>query len=333
MHCFLLLCYTALIMMQLNRKFCVAPMMAYTDCHFRYLLRILSKHSVLYTEMVTAPAIIYGDKNYLLNFSEKEHPVALQLGGSDPDQLVQSAKIGEKWGYDEINLNVGCPSDRVQKGCFGVALMKQADLVAEIFMKMQDAIRIPVTIKTRLGVDEFDSEEFLHHFIKKIYDAGCRVFMMHARKAWLSGLSPKENRDVPPLCYERVYRLKKLFPNCEIIINGGIETLESCEDHLKLVDGVMLGRAICSNPFLLSQVDKIFYGSNKIMTREAALSDYMPYILKTYAQGVSMQKLTRHLIGLYQGQPGARQWRRLLSSDIKDDRQLIRAISRYSSLS
>ncbi len=312
--------------MKLNRTFCVAPMMAYTDRHFRALLRIISQQSVLYTEMLTASAIIHGDQNYLLNFSKQEHPVALQLGGSDPALLAQAAKIGEAWGYDEINLNVGCPSDRVQKGCFGVALMKQADLVATIFTAMQNTVQIPVTIKTRLGVDEFDSDEFLYDFIGKIRAAGCKVFMMHARKAWLKGLSPKENRDVPPLCYERVYKLKQLFPDLEIIINGGIEDLASCEQHLKLVDGVMLGRAVCSNPFLLSEVDSLFYGSNRVMTRKKVISEYLPYILKEYAQGVPMQHMTRHLIGLFQGQPGARQWRRLLSSNTQDDRQIIRAI-------
>lgn len=302
-------------------------MMAYTDRHFRYLLRLLSQHTVLYTEMVTAQAIIHGDKPYLLDFSPEEHPVALQLGGSDPALLAQAAKIGEKWGYDEINLNVGCPSERVQNGCFGAALMKEANLVTHCLQSMREVVDIPVTIKTRLGVDELDSEAFLHDFVGKIKESGCNVFIMHARKAWLKGLSPKENREVPPLNYDRVYHLKKIFPELEIIINGGVQTHEDVAQHLQCVDGVMVGRIVCSHPYFLANVDQQFYAVNiDIKSRKQIIADYLPYILQQYANGVPMRHLTRHLIGLFQGEVGARAWRRALSEACDDDRQLLRAI-------
>lgn len=306
-------------MKKLNRTICIAPMMAYTDRHFRYLLRLISKDAVLYTEMVTAQAILHGDKNYLLDFSNEEHPIALQLGGSDPALLAQAARIGEQWGYDEINLNVGCPSERVQNGCFGAALMKEADLVSRCLQSMRESVSVPVTIKTRLGVDEFDSDAFLHDFVGKIIESGCTVFVMHARKAWLKGLSPKENREVPPLQYDRVYQLKKIFPQLEIIINGGIQTQDDIAAHLKYVDGVMLGRVICSNPYFLANA--------QTPSRMDIVRAYLPYILKQYSQGVPMRHMTRHLIGLFQGEPGARAWRRKLSEACDDDRQLIRAIS------
>ncbi len=313
--------------MNINRTICVAPMMAYTDRHFRYLLRLLSQHTVLYTEMVTAQAIIHGDKSYLLDFSSEEHPVSLQLGGSEPDLLAQAAKIGQAWGYDEINLNVGCPSERVQNGCFGAALMKEVNLVMQCIESMKESVDIPVTIKTRLGVDECDSEAFLHDFVGKIRETGCNVFMMHARKAWLKGLSPKENRDIPPLHYDRVYRLKKSFPDLEIIINGGIQSDEDVETHLKHVDGVMIGRMICANPYWLAQADSQFYATNTVVkSRIEIVTRYLPYILQQYAKGTPMRHMTRHLIGLYQGEKGARAWRRTLSDASNDDRQLVRAI-------
>src|SRR3990167_4164782 len=221
---------------------CVAPMMGYTDRHFLHLLRIMSKHAVLYTEMITAQAIVRGDQLHLLSFSESAHPVAVQLGGSDPGLLSQAAKIAAQYHYDEINLNVGCPSERVQSGCFGAALMKTPDLVADCVKAMQETVDIPVTVKTRLGVDEYDSDYFLADLVGKVAETGCRTVILHARKAWLSGLSPKENRDIPPLQYERVYRLKKIFPSLEIIINGGIKTQMDMTAHLQYVDGVMLGR-------------------------------------------------------------------------------------------
>jgi tRNA-dihydrouridine synthase A len=311
----------------LNRTICIAPMMAYTDRHFRYLLRLISQHTVLYTEMVTAQAIIHGDQHYLLDFSKEEHPVALQLGGSDPMLLAQAAQIGERWGYDEINLNVGCPSERVQNGCFGAALMKECALVVDCIRAMQESISIPVTIKTRLGVDDYDSDQFLYDFVGQVAESGCNVFIMHARKAWLKGLSPKENREVPPLNYDRVYQLKKLFPQLEIIINGGIQTVESVQTQLDHVDGVMVGRVVCSNPYFLAEVDRRFYADNaEIKSRVDIVRAYLPYILKQYAAGVPMRHMTRHLIGLFQGEPGARVWRRKLSEATDDDFQLKRAL-------
>lgn len=305
-------------------------MMAYTDRHFRYLLRLISKHAVLYTEMITAQAIIHGDKNDLLNFSSKEHPVAIQLGGSDPSHLSQAALIAAQWGYDEINLNVGCPSERVQHGCFGAALMKEPALVAQCMRAMREGVNIPVTIKTRLGVDDCDSEAFLHDFIGKIAETGCNVFIMHARKALLQGLSPKENREIPPLCYDRVHRLKQLFPQLQIIINGGIDSYDTVVDQLQHVDGVMAGRIVCSNPYWLSTIDQKFYADKMpIKTRKEIIALYLPYILREYAQGVPIRHMTRHLIGLFQGEKGARIWRRKLSEAPDDDRQLMRAVENF----
>lgn len=302
-------------------------MMAYTDRHFRYLMRLMTKHTVLYTEMVTAQAVIHGDRSHLLDFSDIEHPIALQLGGSEPDLLAKATKIGADWGYDEVNLNVGCPSERVQKGCFGAALMKEATLVVQCFQAMQNAVTIPVTIKTRLGVDDCDSDAFLHDFIGQLYDAGCRVFIMHARKAWLKGLSPKENRDVPPLEYSRVYYLKSLFPQAEIIINGGIQDLEAAKIQMAHVDGVMIGRAACATPYLFSMADQLFYGDDsEPVSRQSVVARYLPYILSEYGKGLPMRHLTRHIITLFQGEPGARNWRRRLSEPSYDDKQIIRAI-------
>ena len=302
-----------------NRKLCIAPMMAYTDRHFRYLLRIISPDAFLYTEMVTAQAVIHGDRNYLLGFSDAEHPIALQLGGSDPASLAEACKIAADFHYDEINLNVGCPSERVQNGCFGAALMKEPDLVSDCVKAMRDAVSIPITVKTRLGVDDHDSDSLLHDFIGKIMEAGCRTVIMHARKAWLKGLSPKENREIPPLEYHRVYQLKKVFPELEIIINGGIETQNAIETHLQYVDGVMLGRVVCNNPYFLA--------GEFFLSRAQIIQRYLPYILREYANGVPMRHMTRHLIGLYQGEPGARRWRRALSEASADDKQLVRGIA------
>lgn len=313
----------------LNRTICVAPMMAYTDRHFRYLLRLISQHTVLYTEMITAPAIIHGNRADLLDFAAAEHPVALQLGGSEPQQLAQAARIAEQWGYDEINLNVGCPSERVQQGCFGAALMKEPKLVAACLRAMRESVAVPVTIKMRLGVDDCDSDVFLHEFVGKIAETGCAVFILHARKAWLSGLSPKENREIPPIQYDRVYELKKLFPQLEIIVNGGIQTQQAITTHLKHVDGVMIGRTVCSNPYFLSMADQAFYAEKtEIKSRSEIIRRYLPYVLQQYARGVSMRHMTRHLIGLFQGEAGARAWRRTLSEASNDDRQLIRAIEK-----
>lgn len=299
-------------------------MMAYTDRHFRYLLRLISKHAVLYTEMITAQAILRGCQHYLLDFSESEHPVALQLGGSDPAMLENAAKIGEKWGYDEINLNVGCPSERVQNGCFGAALMKESELVAHCITAMRNAVSIPVTIKTRLGVDEYDSDYFLHDFVGKIAETGCNVFVMHARKAFLKGLSPKENRDVPPLQYDRVYQLKKIFPQLEIILNGGIQTHDAVREHLKYVDGVMMGRVACANSFWLSNVDQQFYAANTdVKSRQEIITEYLPYILQQQKNGIPIRHMTKHLISLFQGEAGARNWRRKLSDHVVSESELM----------
>lgn len=303
----------------------VAPMMAYTDRHFRYLLRLISQKTVLYSEMVTASAIYYGDRDHLLRFNTAESPVVLQLGGSEPALLAKASKIAEQWGYTEVNLNVGCPSPRVQKGCFGAALMKEPTLVAQCYQAMQASTCIPVTIKTRLGVDECDSEDYLHRFIAEVSAAGCHTFILHARKAWLNGLSPKENRHIPPLMYDRVYRLKKAFPALNIQINGGVQSVEAVQHHLSHVDGVMLGRAVCANPYLLAEIDQALYGG-VVPSRQSVIGHFLPYVLKEYALGVPMRHMTRHLIGLFQGMPGARKWRQLLSDGSKDDRQLVRAI-------
>ncbi|HLB56518.1 MAG TPA: tRNA dihydrouridine(20/20a) synthase DusA [Coxiellaceae bacterium] len=332
-------------MKTLNRKICVAPMMAYTDRHFRYLLRLISKHAVLYTEMITAQAIMHGDQPYLLDFSSEEHPVALQLGGSDPALLEKAAKIGEKWGYDEINLNVGCPSERVQNGCFGAALMKEPKLVAQCITAMRNAVSIPVTIKTRLGVDECDSDYFLHDFMGKIHEAGCNVFVMHARKAFLKGLSPKENRDVPPLQYDRVYQLKKLFPQLEIILNGGIQTHDAVREHLKYVDGVMIGRVACSNPYFLYGADEQFSpgtarvreprasaSENTNQSRQEIIKEYLPYILEQQKNGIPIRHTTKHLIGLFQGEIGARNWRRKLSDRAVSEGELMEFLNVNSNI-
>lgn len=300
----------------LDRRFCVAPMMDYTDRHDRYFLRLISSHAVLYSEMVTTGAVIHGDRERLLGYSQFEHPVVLQLGGSDPDDLATSASIAEEWGYDEVNLNVGCPSDRVKAGCFGASLMANPQLVAQCFSAMANRVSIPVTIKCRIGIDEMDSYEHMLNFVDNIASAGCKVFIVHARKAWLQGLSPKENREIPPLRYEDVYRLKVQRPDLEIIINGGIVNLESALEHLKYVDGVMLGRAAYHDPYILSQVDRLIYGdSSPVVTRQNILEHFLPYVEQQLSQGVRLSAISRHILGLFQGQKGARAWRRYISEN------------------
>jgi tRNA-dihydrouridine synthase A len=297
-----------------NRKFCVAPMMTHTDRHFRYFLRLLSKHSMLYTEMLTTGALIHGDKDHFLQYNSEEHPLALQLGGSDPGQLGQCAIMAEDMGYDEVNLNVGCPSDRVQSGKFGACLMAQPELVAECVNAMQSKVSIPITVKSRIGIDDKDSYQELVYFIKQISKAGCRTFFIHARKAWLKGLSPRQNREVPPLKYDVVYSIKNDFPELEIIINGGISTLAQCQEHLATVDGVMLGRAVCHNPYLLSSVDREIYNQEYPQrSRHEILEQYIDYIESQLAQGIYLSHMSRHILGLFQGQHGARAYRRLLS--------------------
>ena len=297
-------------------RFSVAPMMDWTDRHDRFFLRLMSRRARLYTEMVTANAIRFGERAKLLDFNAEEHPLALQLGGSEPDALAEAAKIGEDWGYDEINLNVGCPSDRVQSGSFGACLMQEPDLVADCMAAMRDAVTIPVTVKSRIGVDDQDPEDALFTLVEKCKSAGVTHFIVHARKAWLEGLSPKENRDIPPLDYDLVYRLKAANPDLLISINGGIETLEESTAHLERVDGVMLGRAAYKNPYLLAGVDGALFGdTTPPPSREAIVEKLIPYAEHLVAQGTPLHALTRHVMGLYQGQAGGRLWRRHLSEN------------------
>ncbi len=288
--------------------------MDWTDLHDRFFLRQLSRHMRLYTEMVTADAIRHGERDYLLGFHPVEHPVALQLGGSDPGKLAEAAMIGADYGYDEINLNVGCPSDRVQSGRFGACLMREPDLVAECLAAMADRVKIDVTLKCRLGVDEQDPEEALFELVASAHRVGIRHFIIHARKAWLEGLSPKENRDIPPLDYDIVYRLKQRYPDAVVVINGGIATLEEAARHLEKVDGVMLGRAAYKNPYQLADVDQLFFGetADKI-SREDVLAALIPYAEDLCARGIPLHALTRHILGLYQNCPRARLFRRFLS--------------------
>ena len=300
----------------INRRFCVAPMLDCTDRHERYLLRLISQHAVLYTEMITTGALIYGDTARFLDFDHSEHPVALQLGGSDPDDMTKAAELVQQWGYDEVNINVGCPSDRVQSGSFGACLMKTPKLVADNVKQMQAAVDIPVTVKCRIGVDDQDPQESLWALVDASANAGCGVFLVHARKAWLKGLSPKENRDVPPLDYELVYKLKHDFPELEIVINGGINTIEDCHTHLEHVDGVMMGREAYSNPYLLSQVDNAFYDEPSApRTRDQVMRDYMDYIDVRLADGCRLNQLSRHVVGLFHGEPRSRLWRRHISQN------------------
>ena len=295
-------------------KFSVAPMMEWTDRHCRYFHRQLTAHALLYTEMVTADAVIHGDRERLLGFDPAEHPVALQLGGADAAKLAMAARIGADWGYDEIDLNCGCPSDRVQSGRFGAALMAEPDLVAECVAAMKAAVDVPVTVKCRIGIDDQDVEKDLDRFVEKVVSAGVDGLVVHARKAWLQGLSPKENRDIPPLDYDRVYRLKQLFGDVPVIINGGIASLAEAEAHLARVDGVMLGRAAYHDPALLLGVDPLVAGkSPPVADAEAAVARMIDYAERMLAAGVRVNAIARHMLGLFQGVPGARAWRRILT--------------------
>ncbi|MDJ0833839.1 MAG: tRNA dihydrouridine(20/20a) synthase DusA [Gammaproteobacteria bacterium] len=302
-------------MSAVNRRFSIAPMMDCTDRHDRYFLRLFSPHILLYSEMLTAPAIIHGDRDYLLGFDPAEHPLALQLGGSDPQQLAAAARIGQDYGYDEINLNVGCPSDRVQSGAFGACLMAEPGLVADCVRAMRDATGLPVTVKHRTGIDDQDSWQLLLRFVQLQLDAGVDALIIHARKAWLQGLSPKQNRDIPPLQYDWVYRLKQEFSASEIIINGGIKTLQQCLQHLEHVDGVMLGREPYAHPYLLAEVDRMIFNdpSRPIPNRQQILQAFYPYVEAKLIEGMPLSKVTRHIIGLFHGQPNGRLWRRYLS--------------------
>ncbi len=309
--------------------FSVAPMMELTDRHYRFLARSLCSRALLFTEMVTAKAIIHGDNDYLLGFNREEHPVALQLGGADPLELSQAAQIGESYGYDEINLNVGCPSDRVQSGRFGACLMAEPELVADCIAAMREATGLPVTVKCRVGIDRDDSYDLFDSFIHTVAErGGCKRFYVHARKAWLDGLSPKENRDIPPLRYDFVYRLKQSCPELQICINGGIDSIDSIDSHLQQVDGVMLGRAAYNNPDLLLGVARRLFNERitpadstvscdrviEFDLKVAAARNYAEYMQIQIDKGVPVTAMSRHLIALFREQPGARQWRRTLSS-------------------
>jgi len=302
---------------KINRKFCVAPMLDWSDRHQRMLMRTMSKHSLVYTEMVTTGALIHGDAQRYLKFNTEEHPVALQLGGSDPKAMALCAKMAEDSGYDEVNINVGCPSDRVQNGAFGACLMAEPELVGENVVAMQAAVDIPVTVKNRIAIDEMEEEETLRQFLSIVSEAGCETFIVHARKAWLKGLSPKQNRDVPPLNYELVYQMKREFPQLELIINGGIKTISESQEHLSHVDGVMVGREAYHNPYIMTQVDKAIYedDSNDYQSRKEVLNTYMRYMNQQISEGVYVKSMSRHLLGLFAGEKGAKAWRRYISEN------------------
>jgi tRNA-dihydrouridine synthase A len=301
----------------IDHRLSVAPMLDWTDRHCRYFHRQLTRRTLLYTEMITTGALIFGDAEQHLQFNASEHPLALQLGGSDPEALARCSKLAEAHGYDEINLNVGCPSDRVQNGAFGACLMANPQLVADCMMAMLDSVSLPVTIKHRIGIDEMESYDELAHFVGTVAASGCRIFIIHARKAWLQGLNPKQNREIPPLQYERVYRLKHEFSDLEIIINGGIETLDQAEMHLARVDGVMIGRAAYHNPWLLADADRRLFGAeNPVSARAEVVEAMIPYLEAHLREpGGKVSHVTRHMLGLFNGQPGARKWRRSLSEN------------------
>ena len=301
----------------------VAPMMDWTDKHCRYFYRLISKNVQLYTEMITTKAILRGDKNRLLDFNDGENPLVLQLGGSDPKEMAECAIIAEDWGYDEVNINVGCPSDRVLSGSFGACLMKEPKLVAQCVEAMIERCSIPITVKHRIGIDDMESYDQLSDFVSLISQKGCQHFIVHARKAWLTGLSPKENRTIPPLNYPWVYQLKKDFPKLKFTINGGIETCQDIAGHLDQVDGVMLGRSIYHNPFLLEQIEvEIFKSKESKLDREHILRHYMSYIAEQSKLGVPVRSMSRHILGLYHGEANAKLFRRLLSGKVVELDQL-----------
>lgn len=299
-----------------THRFSVAPMLDWTDRHYRFFARLLSRHARLYTEMVTSAAIIHGDRSRLLDFDAAEHPLALQLGGCDPQELVTAARIGADWGYDEINLNVGCPSDRVQSGRFGACLMATPELVADCVAAMQAAVRVPVTVKCRIGIDDRDHYEDLQQFVATVSATGVHTFIVHARKAWLHGLSPKQNREIPPLRYPDVYRLKQEFPQLDIVINGGIDSLAACRTHLDVVDGVMLGRAAYHDPWLLARVDSRLFGTeDPFTTRHDVLEAFLPHVERELAAGRRLCQISRHVLGLFHGCPGGKRFRRYLAEN------------------
>ncbi|MEO1094251.1 MAG: tRNA dihydrouridine(20/20a) synthase DusA [Cyanobacteria bacterium J06638_28] len=294
----------------------IAPMMDRTDRHYRYFMRQLTRRTLLYTEMVTSQAILHGDRDHLLGFSPEEKPLVLQVGGDDPKALAQCARIAEEYGYDEINLNVGCPSDRVQNGNFGACLMSQPQLVAECVAAMMAATTLPVSVKHRIGIDDQDSYNHMAYFVGTVAATGCKRFTVHARKAWLQGLSPKENRNVPPLRYEDVYRLKAEFPSLWIEINGGIKTLTQTHQHLQQVDAVMIGRAAYDVPYLFAEADQVIFGEDReVVTRSQVVEAMLPYIDHWIGQGLKLNSITRHMLMLFHGQPGSRAWRRIITEN------------------
>jgi len=299
----------------IDRRISIAPMMDRTDRYERYFLRLMSPHVLLYTEMISTGAILFGDRDRHLGFDPAEHPVALQLGGGDPVALAECARIGADYGYDEINLNIGCPSDRVANARFGACLMAEPDLVANCVAAMRAACDRPVTVKTRIGIDDSEDYEFLDHFVATVTEAGCRTFIIHARKAWLQGLSPKENREIPPLRYDIVHRLKNRYPKLDILINGGFRKLDDIENQFNFVDGVMIGREPYENPYLLTAIERRVFGGADAPSRHEIVEKMLPFIERQRADGVPLPRITRHMLGLYQGERGARRWRRHLSEN------------------
>ena len=301
---------------KINRKISVAPMMDCTDRHDRFFLRLISKNVMLYSEMVATKSAIYGDREKILGFRNEEQPVALQVGGSDKKELAQVAKLAEEYSYKEINLNLGCPSKKVQKNSFGACLMKEPDLVAECLNEMVNACNIPVTAKTRIGVDHIEDFDYLNKFVNKIKEAGCKTIILHARKAILKGLTPKQNLSIPKLNYERVYEIKKENPDLEVIINGGITNIEDIKKHLEICDGVMIGRAIYQNPYFLSEIEKEIFNTNKIPSREDVAKEILKYLEEEVKAGAKVNHIMRHTVGLYHGQPGSKDWKRYLSDNM-----------------
>ena len=298
----------------IDRRLSIAPMLDWTDRHYRFFARLITQHTLLYTEMVTTGALIHGDRERFLRFDPAEHPLALQLGGSDPEDMATCARMGADWGYDEININVGCPSDRVQSGRFGACLMAEPGLVADCVAAMKAVVDVPVTVKSRIGIDDLDSYDLLAAFTDRVASAGCDVLIVHARKAWLKGLSPKENRDVPPLRYDVVERLKCDFPTLPIVVNGGITTLQQAKAHLQTLDGVMIGREAYQNPWMLAEADALIFGDIKPTPSPRTVLDAMlPYVEQRMSEGVPLNAITRHMLGLFHGRPGAKAWRRHLS--------------------
>ena len=300
---------------QIDRRISIAPMMDRTDRYERYFLRLISPHVLLYTEMISTGAILFGDRERHLAFDPAEHPVALQLGGSDPAALAECARIGAEYGYDEINLNVGCPSDRVANAQFGACLMAAPNLVADCVAAMRVSCDLPVTVKTRIGIDDSEEFDFLEQFVTTVSAAGCRTFIIHARKAWLQGLSPKQNREIPPLRYDVVHDLKNHRPELDIVINGGFREVDAIEDQFSFVDGVMIGREAYENPYLLTVIERRVFGSSNAPTRHEIAEQMFPFIERQCASGVPLHRITRHMLGLFQGERGAKHWRRHLSQN------------------